>query len=188
MEPDDLPPKVRERVDRLLARKPSLRPSVEQLLAQRRRSSPANQAFIDKSLLELTSNRNRNLIGLIVLGALGIAGGMYYLNERQWAGVDEIVARGTPTTAQVERMTDGDCLIGSKTTTCLELTVKLYPQGKPPYSARFTQPIPNQSLARVQPGAWLTLSVDRADPSRVALDAETLSVAPPPPVVGSATP
>ncbi|MEB2313142.1 MAG: hypothetical protein OZ921_20775 [Sorangiineae bacterium] len=188
MELDDLPPKVRERVDRLLTRKPALRPSVEQLLAQRRRSSAGNQAFIDKSLLELTSNRNRNLIGLTVLGVLGVGGGMYYLNERQWAEVNQIVAQGTPTTAQVERMTDGDCLIGSKTATCLELTVKLYPQGKPPYSARFTQLIPKVSLARVQPGAWLTLSVDRADPSRVALDAETLSVAPPPPVADSATP
>lgn len=44
-----------------------------------------------------------------------------------------------------------------------------------------TQLIPLEWTARVQPGSWLTVAVDPADPQQVTFDVRTMYVAPPAP-------
>jgi hypothetical protein len=171
----------RTRIERHVRKKPEHAPLVERLLAKRAAtSSEAERSTIDEMLDRISKPVDRWVwvFALAVLLFSGSVAGYASLRERQ---IEQAAARGTPTTAQVERMAAGSCTIGDKLSKCLALTVKVFPAGGAPYSASFTQPIPLEWLARVQPGAWLTVAVDPADAQHVTFDVRTMQVPPPSP-------
>lgn len=94
---------------------------------------------------------------------------------------EQAVAAGEPVLAQVKRLDDGDCVIGQKGYKCLRLTLQMHPVGKESYTATCTRDIEPQWMSRVQPGSWLTVSVERTDPQRVYFDARSMAVESPQP-------
>jgi len=94
----------------------------------------------------------------------------------------EAVASGIPTVAQVLRIDDGSCLVGDKSSDCVRLSLELYPKGRPTYLAELTEKIKHRFMSRVQPGCWLTVSVNPQRPSEVLFDEESMAVAAPAPM------
>ncbi|AKQ68261.1 hypothetical protein A176_005173 [Myxococcus hansupus] len=123
-------------------------------------------------------SRIREWLGLALVALIGLLLSYALYRDHQVARAAE---EGTPTTAQVERMEPGRCLVGTKTERCLTLTLKLYPAVGAPYSASLTQSIPLEWMSRVQPGSWLTVAVAPTAPQQATFDVRTMYVAPPAP-------
>ncbi|WP_140795258.1 hypothetical protein [Myxococcus xanthus] len=171
---------LRTKVEQRMRTKPELTPFIGRILEMRAAAkSDEERARHDRQLERLIRpSRIRERLGLALLAVCGaLLGYAIYIDQQ----VENAAAAGTPTTAQVERMEPGGCLIGTKTEHCLTLTVKRYPASGAPYSASFTQRIPLEWLARVQPGSWLTVAVAPAEPQKVTFDVRTMYVAPPAP-------
>lgn len=119
------------------------------------------------------------LIGIPIL--VGVLFTAIFLRERRH---DAAVAAGQRATARVLRMDDGSCVIGDKISDCLRLSLRVYPAGAAPYDAVLEESIKHRFLPRVQPGSWLTVSVNRQDPSQVMFDESAMAI-PSPAAVGS---
>ncbi len=142
---------------------------------------PAERAQIDKSiafLLKPTKNSGWIFGGLIALFVAGVLGFALWSHFRHVTNVED----GEPVVAKVTRLERGDCLFGQQGNRCLQLELELHPQGRSVYSARVTHDLPLEWTARVQPGSWITVAVDRADPNKVYFDEESLSVEAPKPL------
>lgn len=121
--------------------KPELAPFIGRILEMRAAAkSDEERARHDRRLESIIRpSRIRERFGLALLALFGLLLSYAIYVDQQ---VEHAAAAGTPTTAQVERIEPGGCLIGTKTERCLMLTVKLYPALGAPYSASFTQRIP----------------------------------------------
>jgi len=110
-------------------------------------------------------------VGLFVAAVFGLlwASGQNHLAA---------VAAGKKVVARVARLDSGNCWVGTKTSRCVHLVLELHPNGRERYQGELTHDIPNLYLSRVQPGAWLTVAVDRADKSKVYIDEESLALPP----------
>lgn len=176
-----LPEPLRTKVKEKVRRTPKARPHLEVIMKRyaeaetdAKRTSMAR--LLDKAT---SSSKGGGWLGLALCTVIAsLVGYAVYSDYR----IERAAAEGVPTTARVERMEPGDCLITDKTTRCLRLTVRLHPAAGAVYTAAFTQSIGLEWMSRVQPGSWLTVAVDRADPQRVVLDVRTLQSAPPAPV------
>ncbi len=188
MSTSSLPSELQAQLERALRYAPKAAPTLERIVARHAAASSDEQrARAERDLrtaLGILGNPQRDSrlklalgIGLPVL-MFGALGASLVLEHR----TEELIARGVPTTARVDRMEEGNCWITAKRERCLELTVKVYPQGGAAYSAKLTQAIEGHWLPRVQPGAWLVVAVSKEDPSKVAVDQGAFSVAPPAPV------
>ena len=118
----------------------------------------------------------------LVLGIPILLGGIFtaiFLKENRH---DAAVAAGQRTTAQVLRMDEGSCVVGDKISDCLRLSLRVYPVGAAPYDAVLEERIQHRFLPRVQPGSWLTVAVNRQDPSQVMFDESAMAIPSPAPV------
>lgn len=118
----------------------------------------------------------------LVLGAVAFVALLIGLDMNAEREVEDAVANGISNTAHVESMKRGDCLVGSKTTRCLELGLKVYPPAATPYVVTVTQQISTEWLPRVQAGQWLIVAVDKTDPKKVTINEAALQFPPPEPV------
>ena len=179
MSEEELPAYVREKVERL-RRKGMHQRTVDRLLERRAAGSPEERRKVDETLIELAKPSRLGwglaLLALVVVG--GIAAQL--ISERRY---EAAVAAGTPTLAQVKRMDAGDCTIGQANNRCLRLALELHPESREPYAAELTADIPLQWMSRVQPGSWLTVSVDPNDQSKVYFDERSMAIPPPAPAV-----
>ncbi|GHG71306.1 hypothetical protein [Comamonas sp. JC664] len=171
---------LRTKVEQRVRTKPELAPLIQSVLDLRAAaSSDEERARHDRQVERLIRpSRIREWLGFALVAVIGLLLSHAIYRGRQ---VERAAAEGTPTTAQVERMEPGSCLIGTKSERCLTLALKLYPALGAPYSASLTQSIPVEWLARVQPGSWLTVAVAPEEPQKVTFDVRTMSVAPPAP-------
>lgn len=176
-----LPPELRAKLETLAAKKPEARTLIDRLLKKRSEAdSPDERAGIEQVLESLV--RPSRFGGWLVLPAVVaiVLGVIYWRHQRHLAQV----RAGIPTTAQVVRQDSGWCWNG-QTETCVRLALRVYPQGAAAYEATFDANVEQRFLSRVQPGSWITVSVNRTDRSKVMYDEEAMAVASPPPVVPS---
>lgn len=180
MDLSPLPESLLVKIERRVRKKPGIAPLVERLLKKRASAgSDEERASVDDMLESLfTPSRFGLWLMLSIFGFGALVVGYAVYRDQQ---IESAAEAGTPTTAQVERMEPGDCLVAVETTRCLTLSLKLYPDTGAPYAASLTQLIPLEWTARVQPGSWLTVAVDPADPQQVTFDVRTMYVAPPAP-------
>jgi len=179
MSEQELPAQVREAVDRL-RRKGVQQRAVARLLERRAAGSTEERRKVDETLIEL-AKPSRLGWGLALLGLVIVGGtAAHLISERRYAAA---AAAGTPTLAQVKRMDPGDCTIGQANNRCLRLALELHPEGRDPYAAELNADIPLQWMSRVQPGSWLTVSVDPNDRSKVYFDERSMAIPPPAPAL-----
>lgn len=79
-------------------------------------------------------------------------------------------------------MKPASCLLGSKSSRCLTLELKVFPSGSAAYDATLTEAVSLEWMPRVQPGSWLIVAVDKSDPQKVTLDEVAFQRPPPTPV------
>ncbi len=177
--PADLDPELRSRLEKAVARHPALQEKVDELLAVHAAGDATKRIEIEFLLERLVTPDRRALWigGGTVLAVVVIVAVLLGLERRQTAAV----ARGTPTVAKVLRTEPGDCLAAPKKAVCLRLELELHPTGKPTYTGSLTEPIGVEWTSRVQPGAWLTVSVDPDDRNDILFDPRTMTVAAPTP-------
>ncbi|GHG93290.1 hypothetical protein GCM10012319_55520 [Comamonas sp. KCTC 72670] len=94
---------------------------------------------------------------------------------------------GTPAPARVERAARGSCIACFKSSGCFELTLSVHPPRQAAFTTTLDVNIPNQWTSRVQPASWVTVVVDREDPSKVGLDLDAFELQPPTPPVEPAS-
>ena len=177
----ELPAELRTKLAHFASDKPKRQALIERLTRTYEQAATADErAAIERVLWSLLQPSRVNwylLLGIpILLGSIFTA---IFVKERRH---DAAVAAGQRTTAQVLRMDEGSCVIGDKTSDCLRLSLKVYPAGAAPYDAVLDESIKHRFLPRVQPGSWLTVSVNRQDPSQVMFDENAMAIPSPAPV------
>lgn len=178
MDDAELPADVRDKVQRLRRKGGRQAEAIDSLLQRRAAATPAERERFDRLIVELAKpNRGAWIfVGAFALSMMIV--GAHLMSEHRHKAA---VAAGMPVVAQITRIDPGSCTIGQKGHTCLKLTVRVHPSGRSPYTASLTHDVALQWMSRVQPGSWLTLAVDRSDPTLVYLDEDALAVAPPKP-------
>jgi hypothetical protein len=178
MDDADLPVYVRDKVQSLRRKGGRQAEAIDRLLKRRADATPEERERFDRLIVELAKPRRGTWIFVAVFGLSFLIVGTHLVSQHR----NEVaVAAGVPVVAQITRVDPGSCTIGQKGHTCLKLTVRVHPVGRGPYTASLTHDIALQWTSRVQPGSWLTLAVDRADPTRVYFNESALAVAPPTP-------
>jgi len=177
----ELPAELRIKLAQFAAGKPEREALIERLTRKHAQAATLSErASIERMLESLLRPSRVNwylLIGIpLLLGGAFVA---VFVSERRH---DAAVAAGQRTTAQVLRMDEGSCTIGEKNSDCLRLSLKVHPPGAPPYDAVLEESIKHRFLPRVQPGSWLTVSVNRQDPSQVLFDENAMAIPSPAPV------
>ena len=122
--------------------------------------------------------------GLVITGAaLSVAGAFMYLTGRKvgsFSGVTPRLLRtGLPARALVERMWETGVTINDSPVFGFGLQITR--EGQEAYSAEVQQAVPRMLVGAVLPGATLAVTLDPADPARVAIDWS----APPAPAAGA---
>ena len=179
MEDDELPVYLREKVDKLRRKGDRQREVVEKLLRKRAEGSAEERSNIDALIMDLAKpSRTGRWLALIAV----VVGGIIAYHVWSEDAYEQAVSEGTPTVAQVKRLDEGDCMVGKKGSSCVRLTLEVHPAKGAPYVASLTRDIELRWMSRVQPGSWLTVAIDRAEPSRVYFDERSLAIAAPAPV------
>lgn len=181
MDLDQLDSPLREQVRTYLDHNPKSATTVARVLEKRSVAAQAERERLDKMLtFMITPSRKVGLIfgGLIAFFVAAVLGFTVW-KQRQH---DANVVSGQPVVAKVVRLDPGSCAIGQKGNTCLKLGLELHPEGRAVYAASVTHDLPLQWASRVQPGSWITVAVDRTDPSNVYFDESSMAVAAPQPV------
>ena len=177
----ELPADLRTKLAHFASDKPERQALIERFTPKHEQAAtPDERASIERLLWSLLrpSRVNRYLwIGIPILLAGAFAA--IFLRERRH---DAAVAAGQHTTAQVLRMDEGSCLVGDKISDCLRLSLRVYPVSAAPYDAVLEENIKHRFLPRVQPGSWLTVSVNRQDRSQVMFDESAMAIPSPSPV------
>lgn len=177
---EGLPSELRARLDDFTARKPETRDLIDRLIKKHAAAeSERERAFIEKMLRDLiTPSRLGWWLGAALLVFLACALGWSIWSEKQHQAA---LASSVPATALIKRMGDGDCVVGTKTSRCLELELEVHREGAAPYTGTLTHDIDLKWMPRVQPGQWITIGVDPKDPNTLLFNEDALSVAPPRP-------
>jgi hypothetical protein len=178
MLPNDVPPNVRDKIEKLRGGKYAS--IVDRLLEKREAAETGEErARVDKLILALDKSGGRFfwVLGLVIASLLGY---LFYSDYRH----DKNVADGIKTVARVTRLEEGFCVLGSKKSRCMKLTLEVLPEEGAPYAASLTHDIGVEWMSRVQPGSYVTIAVERADPAKVYLDEDALAVEPPKPPAG----
>jgi hypothetical protein len=129
-------------------------------------------------LLELAKPNRKALLFGAVFGFMAIALGLYVYSE---LALSSKVREGERAVARVARLSEGFCLFGSKKSSCIEMELEVFPAGRAPFKTEVTRSLQNTWLSRVQPGSFVTVSLDRSQSSVVYLDEEALELPPPAP-------
>jgi hypothetical protein len=79
-----------------------------------------------------------------------------------------LLTDGTPGTATITNLTDTGMLVNFNPQIVLDLQVAI--EGQDPYAVQLTTQVPLENLPRLQPGGQVSVRVDPADPTTVALD------------------
>jgi hypothetical protein len=175
--PDQIDPDLHAKLEALVHKRPELQEKVDELLAKRAAGDASKRVEIDTLLEQLVTPNHRRLWlgGVLVFTLVVIPASILWMERRHAA----TVASGTPTVAKVLRTERGSCLAVPKRSVCLRLELELYPPDAPPYTGSLTEPIGVEWSSRVQPGSWLTVSVNPKDRSDILFDARTMAVPPP---------
>lgn len=179
---NSLPPELRAKLETLAAKKPEARSLIDRLLRMRADTeSTKEREGIERTLESLVRPSRVGKWLVVPALVLGVLGALYWRDQRHLAAVRS----GIPTTAQIVRQDSGWCWTGGRDSACVRLALRVYPQGAPAYEASLDVSVENRFLPRVQPGAWLTVSVSRTNRTRVLLDEEAMAIAAPPPAVSA---
>ena len=171
----DLPPPLLEKLDAFVLGHPDREALIERLFKKRAAADTQRERDAIEKMLRSVASPSRAgwyialAVGLFVVAVFGLlrASGQNHLAA---------VAAGEKVVARVERLDSGNCWVGTKTSLCVHLVLELHPTGRERYRGELNHDISNLYLSRVQPGAWLTVAVDRADKSKVYIDEESLAL------------
>lgn len=180
----DIDPDLRAKLEALVHRDPGAQEKVDELLATRAAGDASKRIEIDTILERLVAPPNRTPLVLAVALVLLVLLILLYTvrSQQQHAAA---VARGTPTLAKILRTTPGDCSATPKRTVCLRLELELHPTGAPVYTGSLSEAISVAWTSRVQPGLWLTVSVDPDKPAAILFDERTMAIPAPTPPPGA---
>jgi hypothetical protein len=91
------------------------------------------------------------------------------------------VDKGVRAVAKVDRLSEGFCLLGTKKTTYVNLTLTVHLKGRRPFRSSLTRSLSERWLSRVQPGSWVVVAIHKADPTVVYINEAALEEPPPSP-------
>ncbi len=175
----DVPQDVRAKIEKLRGGK--YESLLDTLLKKREAAQTDDErARVDKLILSLDKSSAGYFFWPFALLITSLLGYLFYSEYQH----DKAVAEGIKTVARVTRLDEGFCVLGSKKASCMELTLEVLPEQGAPYAASLTHDIGMEWMSRVQPGSYVAIAVDRADPAKVYLDEDALAVAPPKPPAG----
>jgi hypothetical protein len=83
--------------------------------------------------------------------------------------------------ARVERLQEGFCFVGESHHTCMDIELAVSPADRAAFTTTVTHSVDHRWMSRVQPGQWLTVVLDKNEPSTVLIDDELFAVPPPSP-------
>jgi hypothetical protein len=179
----DIDPELRARLAALVHRNPGAQERVDELLATRAAGDANKRIEIDNILERMVAPATRaSIVPIIAVAALIAVTITFAILSKQRAAAIE---RGTPTIAKILRTTPGDCSSTPKRSVCLRLELELHPTGAPVYIGSLSEPISVAWTSRVQPGLWLTVSVDPDAPDTILFDERTMAVPAPAPPPGA---
>jgi len=176
----------RAQIDGFIHDNPKRRAVVEKLLAQRAATTNVDKRRkLDDRLIWLVTPSTRAagfnptwlIVALTVVPLIVIGVHSFYEADQH----ETALAAGVPAVARVERVADGNCLVGQKGYRCLELSLRVWPAAGASYAASLTHDIEDIWLSRIQPGSYLTVVVDKVDPQRITFDERAMQIAAPTP-------
>lgn len=174
----ELPAYVEKIVTRLRRTKPAVSVVLERLLEKWSAGDSSERARIEQLIVQLAKPSIASRALYIVFGMVFVVLGYYFYSEHQLSWK---VERGVRAAAKVERHSEGLCLIGTKSTTCVDLTLMVHPPGRAPFRTALTRSLNERWLSRVQPGSWVIVAIDNDDPTVVYINEAALEEPPPPP-------
>lgn len=174
-----LPEPLRTKLEQKLQRQPELEAVIAKLMIKRA-TSPEDRELVDRLLTQAVSPSYLLWAGLAVVVCAALVVFISFAHGKY--KTEQALKNGTLTVARVERLAPGRCLFGGDDTRCLTLGLKLFPTGGAPYEGELTENIDMDWLARVQPGEWLFVAVDKGDQQKVTLDTEAFQRPPPSPL------
>ena len=120
------------------------------------------------------------LVGGSVLVAIVVVGGTLFGVLRLFKGMSKdsaerarLLREGIQAAGRVMGVQMGgmSMSVGAARHLQLHIQLEVQPPGRPPYAAMLTTMISELQIPQIQPGALLTLRVDRMDPNKIALEA-----------------
>jgi hypothetical protein len=174
----ELPVYVQEVVARLRRTKPSVSGVLERLLAEWSAGDSSEKARIESQIVQLGKTNVANRALYIIFGFVFLVLGYYFYAE---AHLSSQVDKGVRAIAKVERLSEGFCLLGTKKTTCVNLTLMVHSKGRRPFRSSLTRSLSERWLSRVQPGSWIVVAIDKADPTVIYINEVAFEEPPPSP-------
>jgi hypothetical protein len=171
-----LPAPVQAVVIRLRRHKPQHVSVLERLLAKWEAGDREAKERVEHLILALGRPNRMGLVLTIVFSLVAAVLGYHFYSESH---LRTQVANGTRAVAQVTQLNEGFCVLGSKSSQCLALSLVVHAQGHPPFEATLTRDLSAMWLSRVQPGSWVVVAIDPSDPRIVYLDEGAFSRPPP---------
>jgi hypothetical protein len=154
---------------------------VEELLERHAAADAAGKARVELLLVRAAAPDRARWLLLIVFGGVGVLLAYGLISDARY---ESAVRAGRPAIARVARLDEGFCVLGSKSTDCVELELEVFEGASGPRPAKLTYSLPRRFSARVQPGSWLRVSVDAEEPEVVRLDEAALREPAPAPARG----
>jgi hypothetical protein len=171
-----LPAHVQTVVRRLRRNQPQHVSVLERLLAKWEAGDPEAKERVERLISALGRPNRTGLVLTIVFSFIAAVLGYHFYTESHLRAQ---VANGKRAVAQVTQLNEGFCVLGSKSSQCLALSLVVHPQGHPPFEATLTRDLSEVWLSRVQPGSWVVVAIDPSEPRRVYLDEGAFSRPPP---------
>jgi len=106
-------------------------------------------------------------IGLVTIVSLAIPGFILFKLFKGRQQADKIRATGIPAQAQIVALADTGMKINDNPR--VQLTLMVHPTGGQPYQASCTMTISLLQIPQFQPGAWIQVKYDPANPMNIAV-------------------
>jgi len=185
-----LPADERAKVHAWMLRKPRSKKLFARILEERAAlKSDEERARLDALTISLVTptrfSAGGALLAAVVMMPIAVIGGLALYDRHT---LDAALQVGIPVVARVESLDEGMCILGTEGSECLRLTLRVWPSSGASYVGTVDHDIDNTWLSRVQPGSYLTVVVDPANPDKLTFDERTMHVAPPPPPAAASTP
>lgn len=108
------------------------------------------------------------IVGVVTVASLAIPGFIFYKLFKNKQAADKIRATGVAAQAQILALADTGMKINDNPR--VQLTLMVHPPGGTPYQAVTTLTISMLAIPRFQPGAWIPVKYDPANPTNVAVE------------------
>lgn len=174
----EIPAYVEQVVQRLRRAKPSTNDALDRLLEKWAGGDASEKERIERLIVQLGKRSHASWALFVVFGIVFLVLGYHLYFEYH---LSQKAENGAQAVAKVERLSEGFCMVGTRKTSCVDLTLKVYAPGRGPFQSSLTRSLSERWLSRVQPGKWVVVAIDHNEPSVVYLNEAALEGPPPAP-------